>query len=296
MPDFLIRLFTFYTPAKRIEEWLIADSLLKSENNKVALEEVAKHAAKFLDNVKNDSIRHSAETLSGKYFDSSELKRYESALLLFEGSSVSFKNEIISLLKSDKNARLWFEDLIHYNLLRYQDEFGSNDYGFPFLKLYYEYSMRDLALLCNYKKTHSAFRGEGLLGLVKPDYLIFVNLHKDADIDAAINYKDKFISPGVFQWQSPNDTTQTSEIGQDIIHSYKRGKKIHLFVRKFKKVEGVTQPFVYLGKVIPFSDSAEGNKPITIQFALENRVPDDIYLDFTTRTDMLGKDTMETSK
>lgn len=290
----LLRLFTFYTPAKRIEEWLIADSLLKSEKNKVSLEDLSKHAEKFLDNVKNDSIRHSAETLSGKYFDSSELKRYESALLLFDGSSVSFKSEIFSLLKSDKNARLWFEDLIQYNLLRYQDEFGSSDYGFPFLKLYYEYSMRDLALLCNYKKTHSAFRGEGLLGLVKPDYLIFVNLHKDADIDEAINYKDKFISPGVFQWQSPNDTTQTSEIGQDIIHSYKRGKILHLFVRKFKKVEGVTQPFVYLGKVVPFSDSAEGNKPITIQFALENRVPDDMYLDFTTRTDMLGKDTMET--
>jgi len=98
-----------------------------------------------------------------------------------------------------------------------------------------------------------------------------------------------FKSPGVFQWQSPNSTTQDSEVGQNIIFSYKRGINLHLFVRKFEEVEGVTQPFVYLGKVIPFSDSAEGNKPITIQFALENHVPDDMYLDFTTRTDMLGK-------
>ena len=292
----LLRLFTFYTPAKRIEEWLIADSLLKSEKNKVSLEELAKHAEKFLDNVKNDSIRHSAETLSGKYFDSSELKRYESALLLFDGSSVSFKTEIFSLLKSDKNARLWFEDLIQYNLLRYQDEFGSGDYGVPFLKLFYEYSMRDTALLCNYTKIHSSFRGQGLLTSAKPDYFIFVNLHKNADIKESINYKDKFISPGVFQWQSPNSTTQDSEVGQNIIFSYKRGINLHLFVRKFEEVEGVTQPFVYLGKVVPFSDSAEGNKPITIQFALENRVPDDMYLDFTTRTDMLGKDLLENSK
>ena len=44
---------------------------------------------------------------------------------------------------------------------------------------------------------------------------------------------------------------------------------------------------VKFGKVIPFSDSAEGDKPITI---LENRVPEELYLDFTARTDMLGKE------
>ena len=115
-------------------------------------------------------------------------------------------------------------------------------------------------------------------------------VEKNADIKESINYKDKFISPGVFQWQSPNSTTQDSEIGKNIIYSYKRGINLHLFVRKFEEVEGVTQPFVYLGKVVPFSDSAEGNKPITIQFALENRVPDELYLDFKTRTDMLGKE------
>ncbi|WP_407425929.1 DUF3427 domain-containing protein [Treponema sp.] len=175
-------------------------------------------------------------------------------------------------------------------MLRYQDEFGSSDYGFPFLKTYYEYSMRDTALLCNYRKTHSSFRGQGLITSAKPDYFIFVNLHKNADIKESINYKDKFISPGVFQWQTPNSTSQSSELGKDIIFSYKRGINLHLFVRKFEEVEGVTQPFTYLGKVLPFSDSAEGNKPITILFALENSVPDEMYLDFTTRTDMLGKD------
>ncbi|MBP5438491.1 MAG: DUF3427 domain-containing protein, partial [Treponema sp.] len=286
----LMRLFTFYTPAKRIEEWIIADSLLNSENNRVSLVELTGYAEKYLDTVYKERLSHAAETLSGKYFDSSELKRYESALVLFDGNVVSFQPEISLLLQSDKTARFWFEDLIQYNLLRYQDEFSSTDYGLPFLKLYYEYSMRDTALLCNYKKTHSSFRGQGLLTSAKPDYFIFVNLHKNADIKESINYKDKFISQGVFQWQTPNSTSQDSELGKDIIFSYKRGINLHLFVRKFEEVESVTQPFVYLGKVVPFSDTAEGNKPITIQFALENHVPDEMYLDFTTRTDKLGKD------
>ena len=159
----LMRLFTFYTPAKRIEEWLLADSLFKSENNKVRLEDLTVYAEKYLDNVNRKRLIHASETLSGKYFDSSELKRYESALLLFDGISVSFKPEISSILQSNKSAQLWFEDLIQYNLLCYQDEFGSEDYGHPFLKLCYEYSMRDTALLCNYKKIHSSFRGQGLL-------------------------------------------------------------------------------------------------------------------------------------
>ncbi|MCR4790618.1 MAG: DUF3427 domain-containing protein [Treponemataceae bacterium] len=285
----LMRLFTFYTPAKRIEEFVIAECLLNKADGSVNIDEIENQAHKYLELVKRDNIIHSAETLSGKYFDSSELKRYEKYLLDFDGKNLSFREEVKSAFMVNDRAKVWFEDLIQYNLLRYQDEFGSCDYGFPFLRPYYEYSMRDTALLCNYKKIHSSFRGQGLLTSAKPDYFIFVNLHKNANIKESINYKDKFITPGVFQWQSPNSTTQDSEVGQNIIFSYKRGVNLHLFVRKFEEVEGVTQPFIYLGKVLPFSDTAEGNKPITIHFALENPVPEELYLDLTTRTDQLGK-------
>lgn len=286
----LMRLFTFYTPAKRIEEFVIAECLLKSSDGSVSVDQIENQTQKYLEYVKKENIIHAAETLSGRYFDSSELNRYEKCLLEFDGNTVSFKNEIKSALFENKEAKHWFEDLIQYNLLRYQDEFGSSDYGSPFLKPYYEYSMRDTALLCNYKKIHSSFRGQGLLTSAKPDYFIFVNLHKNENIKESINYKDKFITPSVFQWQSPNSTTQESEVGQNIIFSYERGINLHLFVRKFEEIEGVTQPFVYLGKVEPFSDTAEGDKPITIHFALENPVPDELYLDFTTRTDTLGKE------
>ena len=286
----LLRLFTFYTPAKRIEEWVIADLLFKTDGNSVSIENLCLTAEKYLDTMHKETIVHACESLSGKYFDSSELKRYELALLSFDEKTISFNKKVKEILSNEKDASIWFEDLIQYNMLRYQDEFASSDFGFPFLKLYYEYSMRDTALLCNYKKIHSSFRGQGLITSAKPDYFIFVNLHKNADIKESINYKDKFITPGVFQWQTPNSTSQNSELGKDIIFSYKRGINLHLFVRKFEEVEGITQPFIYLGKVIPFSDSAEGDKPITIQFALENRVPEELYLDFTTRTDMLGKE------
>ena len=50
-----------------------------------------------------------------------------------------------------------------------------------------------------------------------------------------------------------------------------------------------TQPFIYLGQGSTFPGSAEGNKPITMKFALHSRVPDELFNDFITRTDKMGK-------
>lgn len=201
------------------------------------------------------SIVHAGQTLGGTYFDSSEKTRYEKAIFDFDGKTIFFnKNTVNSIEKSEFSAqkKLWLEDLIQYNLLRYQNEFGSDDYSesgtLPFFKLYQKYTMRDAALLCNYTKIHSSFRGQGLITPSKPDYFLFVNLHKDADIKDSINYADKFITPEHFQWQSPNSTTQNSEVGQNLIRNIERKIRLHLFVRKFEKVENVTQPFIYLGR------------------------------------------------
>jgi hypothetical protein len=182
----------------------------------------------------------------------------------------------------DEIPFLWLSDLIHYSLLRYQREFDSFDKPLPFLKLYHEYSMRDIALLCGYKKVHSAFRGQGLLTLDYPNYYLFVNLHKDANVKESINYKDKFLAPDIFQWESPNSTTQTSDVGKNLIDNINRNVKLHLFVRKFEKVENVTQSFMYLGEVFTYKDRVKNNKPIMMELGLYNRVPENIYRDFTT--------------
>lgn len=293
----IMQLLSFYSPAKRAEEWIVAKSVFESKNYSASLESILENAKKYLDFVDKKSFVHSCKTLSGNYFDSSELKRYEKALFNFDGENISFSKNIAELLRSSQfslEMKSWLEDLIQYNLLRYENEFGSVDFSesgtLPFLKLYHEYTMRDTALLCNYTKIHSSFRGQGLLTSAKPDYFLFVNLHKNADVKDSINYADKFITPEHFQWQSPNSTTQNSEVGQNLIRNIERNIRLHLFVRKFEKVENVTQPFIYLGQVSTFPDSAEGEKPITMRFALHSRVPDELYHDFITRTDKMGKE------
>ena len=136
-----------------------------------------------------------------------------------------------------------------------------------------------------YEKTHSSFRGQGLITAVKTDYLLFVDLYKEEGIKESVNYDDRLLSTNVFQWQSPNSTKQDSDIGQNLIHNKDNKVNLHLFVRKYPSLEGLTAPFIYLGRVNTIEDSVKGNKPITMNFLLENEVPDQLYNELTTIVD-----------
>jgi hypothetical protein len=180
----------------------------------------------------------------------------------------------------DKKYRKYIEDIINYGLISYEKRFGSKYYGIPFFKLYEQYQMVDTALLSNYTKIHSSFRGSGLITNGN-EYFIFVDLHKEEGIKESINYKDKFIDRKYFQWQTPNSTAQTSERGENIIYNTNRNVNLHIFIRKYKEIDGVVEPYVYIGKgdVIEF----EGEKPITVKMKLQNEMPTVIYTEFTKK-------------
>ncbi|WP_334298959.1 DUF3427 domain-containing protein [Romboutsia sp. 1001713B170131_170501_G6] len=122
-----------------------------------------------------------------------------------------YKSDAFAKVLDDAESRQYIEYVINYGILRYEKEFKEEYYGAPFFKLYEQYSMVDAAYLSNYRKIHSSFRGSGLL-VNDNDYFLFIDLHKEEGIDERINYKDKFISEGYFQWQSPNATKQDSDM------------------------------------------------------------------------------------
>ena len=280
----LFRFIQTFMPAKRIEEWLILETLFINLFNKQNNDPKDSYE-KYVDYQNEKTFVHACEILSGKYYDSSELKTYNDVLFSYLNGKIQLNQNIINYFSNKSEiteiTKTWILDTIQYSIHRYGMEFERQDYGFPFFKLYQEYSMRSAAPLCLYQKIHSSFRGQGLITSAYPNYFIFVNLHKDADVKESINYKDKFITPDVFQWQSPNSTKQSSVIGMNLIYNQERHVRLHLFVRKFEEIEGITQPFMYLGEVITHPDSAEGEKPITMLFALQHRVPDDIYQELT---------------
>ncbi|MGL4567500.1 MAG: hypothetical protein ACRCU6_03095, partial [Fusobacteriaceae bacterium] len=63
--------------------------------------------------------------------------------------------------------------------------------------------------------------------------------------------------------------------------SSERGVSLHFFMRKFNKIEGITQPFLYLGKGVV--ESYSGEKPIACVVRLDERIDEKIYLDFISK-------------
>lgn len=275
----IIRFFSDLLPCKRIHEFVICAYLLK--NNSITIYEASQELKKHIKNPTIQTIEHSFEYLSKTYFDSSERSKYE-GLLFKKSGNILVPTERTAIIFSNPDFRPWIEDILHYGIIRYEQEFGNNDYGMPHFKLYYQYTMRDTALLSNYSKAHSSFRGSGLIKNGN-DYFLFINLHKGADIKDAVNYQDKFLTKNIFQWESPNSTSRDSERGQDLIYNYKRNINLHIFVRKFEEIEGVSQAFIYLGKAI--CQSAENDRPIRMLLAFENEVPADIYYELVTKVE-----------
>jgi superfamily II DNA or RNA helicase len=263
-------------PLKRSYEFVIIRYLLDHEEINL---ETAKHQLlKMIKNVDDDSVLHAFECLNQNYYDSGQVKSKPKLFNYINGILV--KNPIFKELLENNDYRKYIEDIITYGIFRYEKEFKGEYYGVPHFKLYEQYQMMDAALLSNYRKIHSSFRGSGLLANGN-EYFLFIDLHKEEDVKESINYKDKFFNTHEFQWQSVNSTTQQSERGKNIIYNKQRGVNLHLFIRKYKEIDGKTEPYIYIGK--GNSVAFEGDKPITVKMELETEVPASLYTEFTKK-------------
>ena len=260
-------------PLKRINEFAILKYLLN--NKSISIEKANSEILKYIEKIDEDSVKHAFECLNHQYWDSSMIKQRIKMVEYKDG--ILFRSNEFEEVINNKEYLKYIEDAINYGILRYKNEFKEEYYGMPFLKLYEQYKMVDIALLSNYRKIHSAFRGSGLL-TNKNDYFLFIDLHKEEGIEERINYKDKFLDRTYFQWQSPNSTTQSSDRGKNLINNKDRKISLHLFVRKYKEIDKKVQPYIYIGK----GDTVEyeGEKPITMKIKLHNDVPSKIYREF----------------
>lgn len=277
-----LRLMETILPAKRIEEWCIIKCLADNPKGSVSIDQLKTAIKKYVDYINEKTIIHACKFLRGDFWDSLEHKAFDSIRFNFDDSKISFCTQVQKLF-DNKSAVCWINDYIDYAILRYEKEFGKKDYGFPFFKPYANYTMRNCAQLCNYEKMHSSFRGSGLLSNGQGQYFVFVDLNKSEDVKEEFNYSDYFISNTKFHWVSPNNMTQDSERGKDILNSIERNSHVHLFVRKNKEVEGVFQDFIYIGEVCTDSGSIKGNSPVEMIFRIPE-VPKKLY------TEMISKD------
>jgi hypothetical protein len=105
----------------------------------------------------------------------------------------------------------------------------------------------------------------------------FVTLNKDEKKHSATTmYKDYALSEDLFHWESQNNTSTTSSVGQRYLNRKAHGSQIVLFTRERSNDDsGMTMPYTCLGQVDYVQHS--GEKPIAITWKLQRSMPADVY-------------------
>ncbi|WP_323594582.1 DEAD/DEAH box helicase [Aliarcobacter butzleri] len=268
-----IRFIENELPIKRVYEFVILKYLL---NNDFCDENIAfKILNKYLDRVDKETIIHSFLYLRQDFLDSAQKNRYLK-LINYENKIARKTKEFEELLKNENYKKI-FEDSLNFGIYNYEEDFGSSDFGKPFLKLYSKYNMLNIAKLCNFPKIHSSFRGSGFLKY-ENDFFLFINLEKEKFSKSA-NYHNAFLSKDVFTYQSKPSHSSDKGDGQRLCENKRFGVKLHIFVRKFVQVDKKTQDFIYLGvaNTLKYWD----NKPINLELKLEIPLRDKLFEEFT---------------
>lgn len=238
-------------PLTRKEEYLIIDELLKNNEVLNGFNLIEGRITEF-------SITSAINNLASK-----------DIIKLSEDSyKLNLSNEV------SEEFYTFLTDLISYGLTRYDIEFG--DFVGQF-KLYANYQKDKIMLELDGKQF--AFMLGTKYDLTTNTTYVFVGLKKDLVAKGNFAYKDKFISPNVFQRESVNNTTLTSKEGQKLLNT----KVVHLFVRKMDDEDGIVLPFTYFGtgKFTNCRESTNENTPtLLFDIVLDNEVPEEYRFDF----------------
>ncbi len=173
----------------------------------------------------------------------------------------AFKDEIRSILSYKYN---------HIKLLEYEHDF-------PFanpLAVHSNYTTAQIMAAFGYfnEEKSPAFR-EGAKHFKEKNLdIFFITLNKsEKDFSPSTLYEDFAINEKLFHWQSQSTVSDTSITGQRYIHHRESNHQIALFIREYKKENGYTSPFIFLGTADYVQHS--GSKPISITWRLRREMP-----------------------
>ena len=101
-------------------------------------------------------------------------------------------------------------------------------------------------------------------------------MKKDLPEADKLNYKDKFLQPDVFQWESMAHLP-VSDLAKLRASSY-----AHLFIRKVSSENGIVLPFTYVGKGTLHNcrKTETGNGTYLFDVVMEHSLPDYLQYDF----------------
>ena len=241
-------------PIVRIDEFLIINYLL--HHNEISIDKIVGY-----------NSRVTKETLNN-------------AIQFLTNNEVLINNQLS--VDNISNIKDYLEDLINYGINRYEIEFGDFEGKY---KLYANYSKEQTMTSINKKYTMDILLKGTYFDTEAGDTYVYVGLKKDKAKQERTDYKDKFISPSIFQWESENNVTVDNSIGLKLRNT----KNIYVFVRKMDDEDNIILPFTYFGTG-KFTNMRESHvkdqktgasyKTLLFDIQLDNTVPEEYFVDF----------------
>jgi hypothetical protein len=236
-------------PLVRRHEYVIVEQLLSGHKSKDYLKTIL---TSELPNFEDEQIEHALR-------------------FLMENEAVSINENIVSLAcEIEKEFVEYINDLINYGISDFTARYRGESEDSFLMWQDYRVDQVQLKILNN--------PGDIMKGTFYKDgnMYVFAGLKKDRAEDDPLNYKDKFLSSDVFQWES------IANIGKAEEQRQKDAKKVHIFVRKVKSENGITLPFTYVGtgNLTNPRKGVTNNGSILYDIHMNQKLPDYLMDDF----------------
>ena len=260
---------------KRLEEVFILKELLHKSSISF-LDVISYMLQKYDLEVNVKSIIGAINVLKMGFFKIADVNKYGNIEIVFENQgNISLTKEFSALLENEEFLA-YFKDALDYAEYSFMETYDKKTY-FGGLKLYENYSRKDVCRILNWEKDESAT----IFGYrVKYDTCpMFVTYNKQDDISESTKYEDRFISRSMFSWMTRNRVTLESAEVEAIQRDDVR--KL-LFV---KKSDGEGTDFYYMGDVDTHKciqttiDGKDGKKLsiVNVLYDMQQVVNDKIY-------------------
>lgn len=266
---------------KRIHELILLKSAI---THKVNLMAILKEELKsdYNINLKNITETNVANVLTNEFPTGSSKKTYSQCIFIEKSDSDYNISNIFNKHLENEDFKSIVLELIDFGINRYNNYY-SNRYMNTSFKLYQKYTYDDVCRLLEWEKGEVPLNIGGYkFDKTTKTYPVFINYEKSEDINATINYEDRFESPSHLIAISKAGRTETSD---DIIRAYnaeEEGIEMSLFVRK-NKDDKISKEFYFLGKIKAvgkprtFIMKNTEKTAVEINYQLVTPVREDIY-------------------
>lgn len=260
---------------KRLDEVFILQQLLHKQSI-TYLDIISEFRIKYNLETSAKNISGAVNLLKMGFFKAADVNKYGNMELVAENDgNIILTTEFSELLKNEEFVH-YLEDVLAYAEYNFMSTYDRNNF-YGGLKLYENYSRKDICRILNWEKDESAT----VYGYrVKYDTCpMFVTYNKQDDISESTKYEDRFINRSMFSWMTRNRVTLESAEVEAIQRDDVR--KL-LFI---KKSDGEGTDFYYMGDVDTHKciqttiDSKYGKKLsiVNVLYDMKQVVNDKIY-------------------